>query len=129
MQKILRLNLKHWLNKKIRFFLLLLFLGYYGSITLFTHCHILNGVTIIHSHPFSSYTGNNPINHQHSANGYILIQLLSQFLTTVSFFAFSIEALKPVLRKTVLQKNDENFYNPAFLCSNGLRAPPLEYNC
>jgi len=111
----------------MRYFLLLLFLGYYGSITLFTHTHILSGGTIVHSHPFSSGTGKNPINHQHTTNGYVLIQLLSTFLTTVSFFAFSFEAHKAVLKKYIIQKNEENFSNLSFLCSNGLRAPPFKY--
>ena len=111
----------------MRYFLLLLFLGYYGSITLFTHTHIVNGVTIVHSHPYKSGTGKNPVTHQHTANGFIHIQLLSTFITTVSFLAFSIEAFKTVLRKYFLQKNDESFSNLSFLCSNGLRAPPFKY--
>jgi len=109
----------------MRCFLLILFLGYYGNITLFTHIHILNGVTIVHSHPFNSGTEKNPIKHQHTENGFLLIQFLSHFLTTVLFFAFSIEVYKAVLRKYILQKKNENFSNLAFLCSNGLRAPPL----
>lgn len=117
--------MKYWFKKIMRYFLLILFLGYYGSITLFTHTHILNGVTIVHSHPFNSGTEKNPIKHQHTANGFLLIQFLSHFLTTVSFLTFSIGILKAVLRKYILQKNDENLFNRICICSNGLRAPPL----
>jgi len=114
----------------MRYFLLLLFLGYYGSITLFTHTHYIeNGVSIVHSHPFSSGTAKNLVNHQHTATGYVLIQLLSAFLTTVSFLVFSFEVYKTVSRKYILQKNDGNFFDLSFLCSNGLRAPPLKYTC
>jgi hypothetical protein len=109
----------------MRYFLLILFLGYFGSITLFTHTHIVNGVAIIHSHPYNPFSKDKPVNHQHSENGFILIHFLSHFLTTVSFLAFSIEVYKAVLRKYTLQKNNESFYNLTFLCSNGLRAPPL----
>ncbi|MBI5539084.1 MAG: hypothetical protein HY951_03430 [Bacteroidia bacterium] len=112
----------------MKYFLLFLFLGYYGSITLFTHTHhIENGVIIVHSHPFKASTGNIPVNHNHTKNGYVLIQLLSNFLTTVSFLALSIEALKVFFRKINFQKNKQNFSNLAFLFSNGLRAPPFKY--
>jgi hypothetical protein len=111
----------------MRYFLLILFLEYYASITSFTHTHIVNGVAIVHSHPYNPFSKDKPVNHQHSANGYVLIQLLSHFLTTVSFLAFTIEVYKTVLRKFILQKNDENFSNLTFLCSNGLRAPPFKY--
>lgn len=109
----------------MRYFLLILFLGYYVSISSFTHTHIVNGVTIVHSHPYNPFSKDKPVNHQHSANEFVLIHFLSHFLTTVSFLAFSIEVYKAVLRKYILQKNDDNFSNLVFLCSNGLRAPPL----
>ena len=38
--------------KYLRWLLLLLFIGYYGSVSLFMHVHVENGVTIVHSHPF-----------------------------------------------------------------------------
>jgi len=109
----------------MRYFLLILFLGYYVSITSFTHTHIVNRVAIVHSHPYNPFSKNKPINHQHSENEFILIYFLSHFLTTVSFLAFSIEVYKTVLQKFILQKNNENLSNLIFLCSNGLRAPPL----
>jgi hypothetical protein len=118
-------NLKHWVKKIMRFFLLILFLGYYGSITLFTHTHIINGITIVHSHPFNSGTKENPIKHQHTANEFILIQFLAHFLATILFFTFSIEAYKVVLRKYTLQKIKESFSKLTSLISYGLRAPPI----
>ncbi|WP_131925321.1 hypothetical protein [Prevotella heparinolytica] len=36
----------------IKWFLPLLFIVYWGGITLFTHSHVVNGVIIVHSHPF-----------------------------------------------------------------------------
>jgi len=53
------------------YLLLFLFIGYYGSITLFWHTHYSGNETITHSHPF-----NNP-NHAHTAAQYDLIKLLS----------------------------------------------------
>ncbi len=114
----------------MRYFLLILFLGYYGSVTLFNHIHHFeNGVTVTHSHPFSSGTDKNPIKHKHTAAEYLLIQLLSAFLVAVSFSAFLIEVYKAFSRKIDSQKNSGNFSKLSFLYSNGLRAPPLNiYN-
>lgn len=36
----------------MKWFLPLLFILYLGGITLFTHSHVINGVIIVHSHPF-----------------------------------------------------------------------------
>ncbi|MFH2143550.1 MAG: hypothetical protein ABIJ97_14080 [Bacteroidota bacterium] len=117
--------MKDWIKKIMIHFLLILFLGYLGSITLFTHRHILNGVTFVHSHPYSHGTEKNPVNHQHTTNGFILIHFLSHFLTTATFLVFSFEVFKAVFKKYIFQKNEDNSSNLAFLYSNGLRAPPL----
>lgn len=47
------------LRRIMRYFLPLLFLTYWGGITLFTHSHVVNGVIIVHSHPFKA-------GHQHT---------------------------------------------------------------
>lgn len=54
--------------------LLMLFLSYQASVVSFTHVHIINGVTIAHSHPFTS-------EHQHSGSQYFQLELLSHFLS------------------------------------------------
>ena len=56
--------------------LLLLFVSYYGSITLFWHSHHLGNTTIVHSHPFSN------TQHSHTAAQYDLIKVLTE---TVGF--------------------------------------------
>lgn len=110
----------------MKHFLLILFLGYYVSISSFTHIHIVNEVAIVHSHPYNPFSKDKPVNHQHSANSFVLIHFLSHFLTTVTFLlTFSIKVYKTVLIKYILKKNDENYSNLLFLSSNGLRAPPL----
>jgi len=52
--------------------LLLLFISYYGSITLFWHSHHLGNTTIVHSHPF------NNTQHSHTAAQYDLIKVLTE---------------------------------------------------
>ena len=121
---------KNRLNKIIRYFLFFLFLGYYGCITLFTHTHhIENGIIIVHSHPFRSGTGTNPLNHHHTSEGYVLIHYLTTFLTSILFIGSAIEAYKHVSQKIKFQKAEDNFFYPASLFPYGLRAPPLKYTC
>ena len=36
----------------MKWFLPVLFISYMAGITLFTHSHVVNWVTIVHSHPF-----------------------------------------------------------------------------
>ena len=42
--------------KYLKWVLPVLFIGYYGIITLFTHVHIEEGTSIIHAHPFKKTT-------------------------------------------------------------------------
>jgi hypothetical protein len=59
-----------------KFGLLLLFIGYYGCITLFYHSHLVNGHIITHSHP---YKHSSPFEkHSHSGKAYLLIDQLNK---------------------------------------------------
>lgn len=53
-----------------RFFFPLIFLLYFGGITLFNHTHVVNGIIIVHSHPFSG-------EHNHSEKSLETIFFLS----------------------------------------------------
>lgn len=55
-----------------------LFIMYASCITFFTHTHIVNGVTIVHSHPYTTDDSGNP-NHEHSGAEIQLIHSLSTF--------------------------------------------------
>jgi hypothetical protein len=109
----------------MRYLLLLFFLGYYSSITFFPHTHIVEGKTIVHSHPYNPFSGDNPSNHHHSKNEFVLIHILSHFLIFASLAAFTFLVLRAVLQKAIIQKKDQGFSDFPFLCSNGFRAPPL----
>jgi hypothetical protein len=70
---------KNKISVVFRFLLLLLFVGYYSSISLFYHAHLVNGVVIVHSHPFQKSLNNGPYqSHPHSTSAYILIHQLNQ---------------------------------------------------
>ncbi len=68
--------MKEILKRIIRIFLPLLFITYLGGITLFTHSHVINGVVIVHSHPFKG-------KHQHNEAQLETIFFLSVFLSLV----------------------------------------------
>ena len=60
-------------------FLPVLFISYMAVITLFTHSHVVNGVTIVHSHPFKKGS-----EHSHTTVEFQLLHLLNHVLTTDS---------------------------------------------
>jgi hypothetical protein len=71
-------------NKKflfvIRYLLLILFIGYYVSITAFYHSHLVRGVVITHSHPYKNFHDkNSPFQkHQHTNSEYQFVQQLNE---------------------------------------------------
>lgn len=68
-----------FLNKLKGISLLIIFLFFFGSSTFFSHTHIIDGVTIVHSHPFK-HNGNGQPLHTHTSNAYLLIDLLVHFI-------------------------------------------------
>jgi hypothetical protein len=102
--------------------LLILFLGYYGSITLFYHSHLVLGDTIVHSHPYWSDNQGMP-SHTHSEKGYVTIQLLSFFAVSFLFIYFSFKTIAPLVFKILLkiiEGHTDQIFNYFYL----LRAPP-----
>lgn len=59
----------------------MIFIGYIGVISFYTHVHIVNGVTIVHSHPFQKNVPGKPF-HSHSQTGFQLIHSLTSFSLT-----------------------------------------------
>lgn len=70
----------------IRIFFLALFLSYFADITFFTHSHIINGSTIVHSHYFPGYSStkdNKPVKHTHTENTLTLISHATNWNATI----------------------------------------------
>lgn len=125
------MTINRQINKILKYFLLILFLGYYGSITFFVHVHVVNGVTIVHSHPYNIFKGKKGDKsppHHHSANSYIVIHVLSHFISTALSVAIFAEVLKLVFKILILKKENNLFSNPIFWGANGFRGPPVNIN-
>ena len=111
-------------GKALKIVLLIIFCLYTSSITFFTHSHIVNGVTIVHSHFYLADDEGNPT-HEHSGAEIQLIQHLS------TYFVFGLIAAAIILgwltlRATTLFVNQDciykqNLYQKYFR----LRAPPV----
>lgn len=77
----------------MRWFLPVLFISYMAGITLFTHSHVVNGVTIVHSHPFKK---DSP--HSHTTVEFQLIHLLNHVVTTgAGIFFLSLQFIACLL--------------------------------
>lgn len=100
--------------------LLLLFVGYVASITLFYHDHTINGMRVVHSHPYSEKpdTGH----HKHTCAEVEIIANLSVLLLIVVAM-LGIEKLN-VESKPRLTPLSEQLLLSVEVDSPPLRAPP-----
>lgn len=107
------------------YFLILIFCGYFGSTSFFPHSHIVNGVTIVHSHPFKSNPGDAPVSHNHSRNGFQLIQFISGFIAIASALYIVTAVLINVLTTLFPVKNELIRFNSNIISANRPRGPTL----
>jgi hypothetical protein len=119
--------LKKWSIKVSRYLLLLIFLGFFGSTTFFEHVHVVDGVSIVHSHPFKSGKNGVPL-HTHTVNGYVLIHFLTNYFTTAASFV-----VLAVILSLPLSKIKSNYGCPClfggFNTGNSMRGPPVTALC
>jgi len=113
---------KNRVNEFLGYAFLILFIGYYGSITLFYHSHLILGDTIVHSHPYKSDSNGNPV-HSHTEKGYLTIQFLSFFsaFSLLIIYTFRIKApcIYELITLTAVgaESKSKHYFYP-------LRAPP-----
>jgi hypothetical protein len=103
------------------YFFLVLFICFYGSITFFNHTHIVNGDTIVHSHPYKADKEGNPT-HQHTSNGYLLIHVIRNFTAALSFFY--LPGIPFFFLNKVYHRRKLPFIQPIRVIPNSLRGPP-----
>lgn len=101
----------------------ILFIGYLACIISFTHVHIVNGVTIVHSHPYNKQT-NPPSDHQHTGQQLQLYQQFSSIQAEGDIYC-SIQLTPTYVNETILLFHS---VNNMFILSPtdafNLRAPP-----
>jgi hypothetical protein len=118
------------INKTISSFagplLLLLFIIYSGSITMFYHTHELHGALLTHSHPYKLPLGKGTgTDHSHSASQFFLLLYLCQTPMADSVVDFvNIPDLIYVLEDIVVTPFSEPF-SENVITVESLRAPPF----
>jgi hypothetical protein len=119
------IRLKKQLFNISKWFFLLLFLEFFGSTTFFSHAHIVDGYTIVHSHPFR-HDGKGAPMHDHSLNTYFLINLLTHFSAIVLSLLF-IKCFFISLQRELLIKSFAYFRLQSFQIPDYYRGPPQGY--
>lgn len=111
------------------YLLLLLYIGYAGSVSLFVHSHIYQGVLYIHSHPFSKSTqkkGPQPIEaDHHTPHTFFTLNQLSLILSSGVKTLTYTQIIRPLLQ---LPYNHyiQQYIDQPFIYHFNLRAPPIK---
>lgn len=83
----IQVKMKNKVKSILSHLLLILFISYYGSITLFWHSHHLGNTIIVHSHPF------NNAQHSHTTAQYDLIKVLTETAGFIGFIGLWVAGL------------------------------------
>lgn len=106
------------MSRLLSVFMLILFLSYQASTTLFTHAHDIDGRVITHSHPYNSEA------HSHSDAQVFALNHVSSFVGEDAIIIdFAFEAY--VLISKIGYEIDADILPAVVLGSRGLRAPPF----
>lgn len=116
----LRKEVKRLFLHIMRCFLPVLFVSYLASITFFAHVHVVNGVTIVHSHPFKK-----GVAHNHSTVELLLIHFLSHLTADGSTVLFTLSLFIPFLLCRLQGCLQGMRYHSPYHGVVGLRAPPV----
>jgi len=121
MNSLTKVTFRKWAG----FIFLILFCSYFGSITFFQHAHIIDGVTVVHSHPFKSQPGEEPDNHRHSKSGFLLIRIISSFIATVPIFLTGTIIIQSIPGCPILCQDNSYTRNLNLIRAVRPRAPAL----
>lgn len=111
----------------IRIAFLLIFSIYACSITFFTHTHIINGVTIVHSHFYTTDDEGKPT-HEHSGAEIQLINNLSTYFSFALIVIPILLGLKRIVVHILTVISDCEHPKNELLRISRLRAPPAHYS-
>lgn len=115
------------IGKRMQFFLKIIFsvifLLYFSSITFFTHSHVINGVTIVHSHPFAEDNEGKPL-HQHTGAEIQLINILSVFFSAAVIISIIALLLPPLIKVVTHTGYIYKLFSCIRVGQSRLRPPP-----
>lgn len=104
----------------LKVFFLVLFVGYMGNLSFFMHSHVINGVTIVHSHPFAQDS-----DHEHSTSELQLIHQLNTFtLPEIRIETIQLTVFQPLLYRLCPGRLQTKFSSFGYRTTR-LRAPPV----
>ena len=89
-------------------------------VSLFVHSHVVNGVTIVHSHPF-----NKDVEHTHSTAEFQLIHHLSHVVITTGILFSFLLLFTPILLSVFQIDPDASRPISWYTGCISLRAPPF----
>jgi hypothetical protein len=111
------------IKKIASLFFVVLFVSYYASVSFFSHSHVIDGATVVHSH-FHKDSHHNTKSGNHTAQSITLIAQVSHF----DYLDFSCDCvLKPSQFSIQENKFTETTHwtIPIHLENLSLRAPPM----
>jgi hypothetical protein len=100
-----------------------LFMSFYANISLFTHTHVINGATIIHSH-FHKETHHDTQSGGHTEHSITLIAQTSHFDCHDFLCNYILKPLPP-LQKQIKIAEISHKVTSVHLQNLSLRAPPI----
>lgn len=102
----------------------IIFIFYAVSVSFFVHTHIENGVTIVHSHPYST-TDDGDVDHSHTRSEIQLIHNLNTFFATIAvIFSITISIFYKV-KNIYFVKDKEDILSLHLKSCFKLRPPPI----
>ena len=98
-------------------FFLAVFASYYVVVTVYSHIHIVNGIMLVHAHPFKTH-------HDHTAGQTVVLHFLSVFHSLEAEPFEGITVYRPFLEVLHGNTGTVSFEEPepSYVC---LRAPPV----
>lgn len=117
--------MKQKLIKIAKLLLVVLFISYYSSITLFYHTHYFSWGQVTHSHPYLPFEDSNTSHHSHTQGECQTIDMLSSVFIISLFFAILffqsnlVTYIYSTVRRYVLHTNNTATHlraPPAFIC-------------
>ena len=106
------------LRTYVALWLMVIFCSYYAGISMFSHTHIANGSSIVHSHLGGD------ADHDHSDSQYAVIDILSQFQSETAVGYIGVPSPFFLLSESYIV-----YYAPVCLnvgqAVNTLRGPPM----